>query len=242
LPQDSLTIEYSLRHCIWLAALLAALATQSVAVAQNTDAFVAKIPGSSMTSSVSLSLASASTSPGATVQIPLNLTSLGTALPATFQMDLSFDTSKLSFASAQIGTQLTNAGKSLSSTILANGNVRLLTMGVNQTAVANGLAATVLFTVKAPFTTGSSLVSPLNCISSSGQGSALATGCTASTVTISSCDINGDGVVNVVDVQLIINQALGIIPAVSDLNHDGVVNVADVQIVINAALGLGCLY
>jgi len=45
---------------------------------------------------------------------------------------------------------------------------------------------------------------------------------------------------NVADVQLIIDQALGVIPAVNDLNGDNVVNVADVQIVIDAALGLGC--
>ena len=70
----------------------------------------------------------------------------------------------------------------------------------------------------------------------------MATACTAGTITPFSCDLNGDGVVNVVDVQLIINQALGVIPAVNDLNHDGVVNVADVQKEINAALGLGCPY
>ena len=56
----------------------------------------------------------------------------------------------------------------------------------------------------------------------------------------SKCDINQDGVTNVVDVQLIINQALGVVTPVNDLNGDGVVNVVDVQIVINAALGLGC--
>jgi hypothetical protein len=57
-----------------------------------------------------------------------------------------------------------------------------------------------------------------------------------------SCDITGDGNTNVVDVQAIINEALGVTPAVHDLNHDGWVNVADVQKLINAALGLGCVY
>jgi hypothetical protein len=33
---------------------------------------------------------------------------------------------------------------------------------------------------------------------------------------------------------------LGLIPAVNDLSGAGVVNVVDVQIEINAALGLGC--
>ena len=55
------------------------------------------------------------------------------------------------------------------------------------------------------------------------------------------CDINGDGVTNVADVQLIINEALGLAPAVHHLNRDGAVTVADVQKVINAALGLGCV-
>jgi len=60
-------------------------------------------------------------------------------------------------------------------------------------------------------------------------------------VSLSTCDINLDENTNVADVQLIINEALGVIPASHDLNHDGTVNVADVQKVINAALGLGCV-
>ena len=57
---------------------------------------------------------------------------------------------------------------------------------------------------------------------------------------VSPCDVNGDGNTIVSDVQVIINEALGVATAVNDLNGDGAVNVADVQIVINAALGLGC--
>jgi hypothetical protein len=55
------------------------------------------------------------------------------------------------------------------------------------------------------------------------------------------CDIDQDGSTNVVDVQRIINEALGVTPASHDLNGDGVVTVADVQLVINAALGVGCM-
>jgi hypothetical protein len=58
---------------------------------------------------------------------------------------------------------------------------------------------------------------------------------------LSFCDLNGDGVVNSIDVQLAGNQALGIAPCTNgDLNRDGVCNVLDVQLVTNAALGLGC--
>jgi len=53
----------------------------------------------------------------------------------------------------------------------------------------------------------------------------------------SRCDVNGDGGTNVADVQNLINQVLGLIPAVADLNRDGSVNVADVQILINVVLG-----
>ena len=54
------------------------------------------------------------------------------------------------------------------------------------------------------------------------------------------CDVNGDGNSNVQDVQIIINQVLGVISASCDVNGDGAVNVADVQMVVNAVLGLGC--
>jgi hypothetical protein len=54
-----------------------------------------------------------------------------------------------------------------------------------------------------------------------------------------SCDVNNDGVVNISDLQLVINQVLGTAPATSDINGDCVVNGVDVQIVKNAILGLG---
>jgi trimeric autotransporter adhesin len=52
-------------------------------------------------------------------------------------------------------------------------------------------------------------------------------------------DVNGDEAVNVLDLQLVLNVALGLLalPA-ADVNLDGAVNALDIQIVINAALGL----
>jgi hypothetical protein len=47
--------------------------------------------------------------------------------------------------------------------------------------------------------------------------------------------------VGVADVQTMVNEALGFAPAVNDLNQDGVVNVADIQLVIDAALGNACV-
>jgi hypothetical protein len=63
---------------------------------------------------------------------------------------------------------------------------------------------------------------------------------TTAVVSLSACDISQDFPTNVVDVQRVINEALGALTAVDDLSKDGIVNVVDVQIVISAALGLGC--
>ena len=63
-----------------------------------------------------------------------------------------------------------------------------------------------------------------------------ATGAAAVGLTCSLYDLNGDGLVNAADVQIAINQALGISPySNGDVNHDGACNVVDVQLVINAA-------
>ena len=57
---------------------------------------------------------------------------------------------------------------------------------------------------------------------------------------VSPCDIKKNGNLNVADVQLIVNEALGVTQAVDDLSGDGAVSVVDIQIEINAALKLGC--
>lgn len=56
------------------------------------------------------------------------------------------------------------------------------------------------------------------------------------------CAITGDATASVADVQLMINEALGLALPSDDLNRDNTVDVADVQKVIEAALGAGCIY
>jgi|CXWL01.1.fsa_nt_gi parallel beta-helix repeat protein len=52
-------------------------------------------------------------------------------------------------------------------------------------------------------------------------------------------DLNGDGITNVTDIQIAVNQAAGGAACGSgDVNRDGVCNVADVQLVVNRSLGL----
>ena len=61
--------------------------------------------------------------------------------------------------------------------------------------------------------------------------------------TINRCDINGDGVANVLDIQLVINSILSIpgAPLSCDINGDGATNVLDLQVLANVVLGIsGC--
>jgi len=57
---------------------------------------------------------------------------------------------------------------------------------------------------------------------------------------VGKCGVTGIGPPNIVAAQQIINEALGAATPVHDLNGDGVVNVADLRILMNATLGLGC--
>jgi cytochrome c553 len=56
----------------------------------------------------------------------------------------------------------------------------------------------------------------------------------------SPCDLNGDGVVNVADVQLAVNEALGMSACTMNLDGTGSCDIADVQRIIAAALGGTC--
>ena len=56
----------------------------------------------------------------------------------------------------------------------------------------------------------------------------------------SHCDVKFNGNIDVADVQLIIDEALGVVAAANDFNGDGAVNVLDVQIELGAVLNLGC--
>lgn len=63
------------------------------------------------------------------------------------------------------------------------------------------------------------------------------------TPSTSPCDLNADGVINALDLQVLINVILGTqtLPGKGDLNADGRVDVLDLQILANVILGLrGC--
>ena len=57
----------------------------------------------------------------------------------------------------------------------------------------------------------------------------------------SPCDLDKNGVTNVIDVQGGVNQALGLAACTADINLDQLCNVVDVQRVVTAALGGQCV-
>jgi hypothetical protein len=58
---------------------------------------------------------------------------------------------------------------------------------------------------------------------------------------ISPCDLNGDGVVNVADVQLAVNMSVGSATCTANIVGPGVCGIVVVQRVVNAALGQSCV-
>lgn len=58
-------------------------------------------------------------------------------------------------------------------------------------------------------------------------------------ITREPADLDGNGLVESVDIQLVINATLGVaIVPTSDVNGDGIINAADIQLVINTVLGI----
>jgi hypothetical protein len=146
--------------------------------------------------------------------------------------------------STAVGTAFAAA---LSAKVTDSGNNPLAGFTVTFVPPSSGASATLSSSsaitnsagVASVTATANSLAGPYSITAS--VGSFAATFALTNTVsTANKCDVNLDGVVNVLDAQQMINEALGVIAAGNDLNQDGVVNVVDLQIVINAALGLGC--
>lgn len=175
-----------------------------------------------------------------TVTVPLRLTATGGDSPANFSVELEFDETLVSFSGVR--DPGLPAGKTLASTALAPGRVRLVLTGASSTALPDGPVALLDLTFLNPLATGDTaslaLAAPLMF---STVGGSLTPSLAGAEVVFRARpgDINRDDQSNVVDVQSAINMALGVLavtPA-GDLNGDGSVNVTDVQLIINIALG-----
>lgn len=120
-------------------------------------------------------------------------------------------------------------------------NTCLLT-GINANQIADGVLATLAIPIPATSGNLQMTVNLSATIGASLAGTAVVTTANppVSVSILSGCDIDGDGQTNATDVTAEQNGVLAIPPTASDLNLDGKLDVVDVQIVINAARGLAC--
>ena len=58
---------------------------------------------------------------------------------------------------------------------------------------------------------------------------------------LNACDLNGDGAVNILDVQLAANMALGLVPCTADIAGAGVCDTLVIQRVVNAVISGSCI-
>jgi hypothetical protein len=132
--------------------------------------------------------------------------------------------SQVSPGSGQSGTLVTISGSNL------NGTTAVRFNAVNAASFTVVSAAQVTATVPAAASTGYiTITTPLGTASSPSMF----------TVTTNVYDVNSDGAVNVLDMQLVINAILqgAATPSRYDINADGSINVLDLQVLINAILG-----
>jgi hypothetical protein len=138
--------------------------------------------------------------------------------------------------------------------LLGGGATLNCTVVVSQ--AASGSGATVVLSTSTPsLSTPGSVIVPagsstatftatVGTISSNGPAvitASLNASSQSASVKLLGCDLNGDGVVNNLDVQIAISQALGASPcSTSDLQNNSQCSVVDVQRVVGAALGGTC--
>jgi hypothetical protein len=80
----------------------------------------------------------------------------------------------------------------------------------------------------------------VNHVDVAGGGAAAVSADDSADISPITCNVNGDAVTDVLDVQSIIGEALGLIAPLHDIDHDGLVGVTEVQKVVHAVISLAC--
>lgn len=131
-------------------------------------------------SNYSLSLGSGQAAAAKTIELPIQLSTAGSA-PSAFQADLSYDHEKLTFISARKGEGAANAGKDVSAS--PNGaDIHLTSNGNTQSPIVGANLAYATFQLSSQFTSGVTAVTLKNCLVTAG-GVLLSSGCSGGNVT-----------------------------------------------------------
>ncbi len=96
---------------------------------------------------------------------------------------------------------------------------------------------TISFPLNAPTINYTFALSGIQGVTSSGLPLTLVVGPAVNVQLLSVLDINSDGLVNYLDVNLMVDQVNGLTPC-NDVTGDGKCDLADIQAIINKGLGL----
>jgi hypothetical protein len=123
--------------------------------------------------SISLSLSSAHATPGAAVDLDVNLRTTGTLPPSALMFTATYSAADIPSISAATGAVAISAGKSIYCS-QTTGSLACILYGLNRTAIADGVAATVHVTVAASTSNPAIVVGLTSSLASTADGQPLA--------------------------------------------------------------------
>jgi Cohesin domain len=149
--------------------------------------FFSAVFASATVQTPSLSLSGASGAPGANVTLNVSLSPGAGTLAASVQWDLTYNSTDLSLVTGTYdgtGSAASGAGKLADCNAISAGDVRCIISGINQTAIGNGIVATISFQISSETTDTSTLVSLVSAAASDGSANSLSITDSGATVTI----------------------------------------------------------
>ena len=196
--------------------------------------------GKTVWAAPTLSAGSASGQAGTTVNLQMNFDPTSASV-AGMQFNVTVPAG-LSTGTVTGGAILTSAVKSVNTNLIGN-TWTFIIFGINQTAIPSGPLLTAQMRIGAGVSNGTLSLPISNVVYTDPSGQPVTSGTTTggSVTVYSACDLDLDGSATAPDVQLVVNQALGVTSCTADLNKDSRCDVIDVQRVVNAVLGGACV-
>ena len=116
-----------------------------------------------------LSVGSVKAQSGETITISIDLANSPSTRISSMNFNLLYDSNQISFDKAQAGQILSDAGKSLSTSTPAPGQLNVIIFGLNQNSIANGTLVQVIFHINTTAKTGNVALKLKNAVASSPQ-------------------------------------------------------------------------
>jgi len=196
---------------------------------------------------VTLTIRDIEAAPGTVdLEVPIILESASDAArPQSIEFTIRYDASVLDAKRVSPGTSVIDAQKTVLTDLAESGEVNIQISG-DTWGLADGRLVDLVFDVS-PNASGDGNAAELTCAGTAGKnvaGAELTIECVTGSVILRSTpgDLDGDGYVNAIDIQQIVNLVLaGVLPGIDDPaddNDDGMIDAVDIQRIVNRALGM----